>query len=128
MQKEETEPQETTQKKESRAKLLKESIIELEKDLIPDGSTLAAELKLSCKEWNRMLNKQAYENLTEDVNSLIKDYLRRTLRSSRFSTFTHERMQNLAETLAKTPNLQKIQNTDALIRYIQLYFIKLLKK
>lgn len=128
LQKEETEPQETTQKKESRAKLLKESIIELEKDLIPDGSTLAAELKSSCKEWNRMLNKQAYENLTEDVNSLIKDYLRRTLRSSRFSTFTHERMQNLAETLAKTPNLQKIQNTDALIRYIQLYFIKLLKK
>ena len=41
--------------------------------------------------------------------------------------FTKERMENLADTLVKTPALQKVGESDALQMYIQLYMIKLVK-
>jgi len=41
--------------------------------------------------------------------------------------FNKERIENLADTLVKTPAMQKIGEHDALMMYIQLYIIKLVK-
>ena len=79
------------------------------------------------KQWNRMLTKQAYLNLTEDVNSLIRDYMRKVLRTISGQSFTIDRIQDLAETLCKTPNMQKITDQDSLYVYVQLYMIYLVK-
>ena len=66
-------------------------------------------------------------NLTEDVNTLIKDYLRKVLRTMKSEGFTKERIESLAESLVKTPGMQKIGEEDALMMYVQLYIIKLVK-
>ena len=99
----------------------------LEDKIIPQGSTLDRELHSYEHQWNMLINKKLAADLTEDVNSLIRDYMRKTLRSIQGSSFTDERVRGLAETLAKTPSLQKIKDQEELTMYIQLYIIKLVK-
>lgn len=99
----------------------------LEDKMIPQGSTLDRELHSYEHQWNMLINKKLAADLTEDVNSLIRDYVRKTLRTIQGSSFTDERVRGLAETLAKTPSLQKIKDQEELTMYIQLYIIKLVK-
>ena len=73
-----------------------------------------------------MITKEAHASLTEDVNSLIRDYTRKVMRTISASTFTVDRVRTLAETLVKTPNMQKIKENDALTMYVELYILRLL--
>ena len=98
---------------------------EISKDLIPEGSTLDRELNFLTKQWNKMISKEAYNNLTEDVNALIRDYTRRVVKSLSASSFTRERVENLAKTLVNTPNMQKIKEEKALTEYVILYMLRL---
>lgn len=109
----------------TRGQALAEQAILISKEFVPEGSTIDRELNFLNKQWNKMILKEASMNLTEDVNSLIRDYTRRILRTATASSFTKERIENLAETLVKTPNMQKIGEEKALKEYIQLYMIRL---
>ena len=111
----------------SRKEELKKAAEDAEKKYVPEGSTLERELHSYEQTWNKMLSPQARENLTEDVNSLIRDYMRKILKTLRANNFTPERIRNLADTLVKTPNMQKIKDHAELHMYIQLYMIKLIK-
>lgn len=106
---------------------LKKVALNAEKILVPESSTLERELEACKNEWNKIIDKKLSNNLTEDVNSLIRDYLRKTLRTLRSSQFTADRIKNLAEILMKSPSLQKIKHPVELQAYIGLYIIKLLK-
>ena len=94
---------------------------------MPASSTIDRELESYIHEWNQLIDKTAHANLVEDVNSLIRDYMRKVLRTLKSDGFTLERIQNLADTLVKSHGMQKIHNHDALFMYIQLYMIKLVK-
>ena len=107
---------------------LKNAARTIEKRLVPEGSTLESYLSQLEGKWNRIINPQAKKNLTEDVNSLIRDYLRKTARTLKAATFTPERIQELARTLSESPSLTKIPSRDALRIYIQLYMVKLVLK
>lgn len=111
----------------SRKEELKQAALDAEKHYVPDGSTLERELSSYENAWNRMLSKQAKANLTEDVNALIRDYMRKILKTLRANNFTPERINNLATTLVKTPGMQKIQDQAELHMYVQLYMVKLIK-
>lgn len=111
----------------SRKEELKQAALDAEKHYVPDGSTLERELASYEHGWNRMLSKQARTNLTEDVNSLIRDYMRKILKTLRANNFTPERINGLANTLVKTPSMQKIQDHAELQMYVQLYMVKLIK-
>ncbi len=100
---------------------------EAEKALVPANSSLNRELEGYEHEWNNMIGKQAHDNLTEDVNSLIRDYMRKVLRTLHASGFTPDRISSLADSLVNTPSLMKIKNTPALKRYTELFMIKLVK-
>lgn len=117
----------TSHKSESRKDSLISAAKKVESNIVPEGSTIERELNSYKKQWNRMLTKQAYLNLTEDVNSLIRDYMRKVLRTISGQSFTIDRIQDLAETLCKTPNMQKITDQDSLYVYVQLYMIYLVK-
>ena len=95
-------------------------------ELVPSGSTIDRELDSYLKLWNKMITKEAHASLTEDVNSLIRDYTRKVMRTISASTFTVDRVRTLAETLVKTPNMQKIKENDALTMYVELYILRLL--
>lgn len=106
---------------------LREVARNAEESVVPSSSTLDRELDSYEHMWNKLIGEQTHKNLTEDVNSLIRDYIRKVLRTMKIENFTPERIQSLAESLAKTPALQKIGEHDALQMYIQLYIIKLVK-
>ena len=99
----------------------------IEESLVPEGSTIERELNLYRKQWNIMITKEASLNLTNDVNSLIRDYMRKILRSISSKSFTIDRIQNLAENFCKSPNMQQIHDQSSLYMYVQLYMIQLVK-
>ena len=96
--------------------------------LVPTGMTSDEYLLELEGRWNTMLNREAKVNLTEDVNSLVRDYLRGILRTMKAESFTVERVKGLAATLADTPNLLRIKNHSALELYIQLYMARALQR
>jgi len=127
-------PEEATQaddtqsevKQRDRRKELREAALKVRASLIPEGHTIDSYMEELLDRWNRIINVDAKNNLTEDVNALIRDYLRRTIRSLKNAPFTSDRISNLAEALVNTPNLQKLPAQESLKLYIQLYIIKLL--
>jgi len=96
------------------------------KSLTPSGYSLEEYLVDLEGRWNTQITPQSKRDLTEDVQSLVRDYLRGILRTMRGSTFTVERVRNLAATLADSPALMRIKNHQALELYIQLYMTKVL--
>ncbi|MBR4790483.1 MAG: hypothetical protein IK024_06290 [Treponema sp.] len=117
--------EEGAKKSKNRHEALAEKAKELFSEYVPEGSTVDRELNFLTKQWNRMISKEAYNNLTEDVNSLIRDYTRRVCNTLSAQTFTKERIENLAEALVHTPNMQKITEQKALTEYVQLYMLRL---
>jgi len=98
----------------------------VENDLVPEGSTVDRELDSYCKQWNKLISPDAHRQLTEDVNSLIRGYMRRVIHTISAQTFTVERVRSLAESLIKTPNMQKITEQESLFMYVQLYILRLI--
>ena len=98
---------------------------EIATELIPEGSTLNRELDYLIKQWNMMISKDAYNNLINDVNNLIRDYIRRVMRTLSVNTFTKERVNELANNLINTPNMKKISDKNSLREYVILYILKL---
>lgn len=107
---------------------LREAARNAENALVPESSTLNRELDSYEKMWNHHIGAEAHNNLTEDVNSLIRDYIRKTIRTMKVESFTIKRIESLAESLMTAPGLQKISgDKDALLMYIKLYMVKLVK-
>ncbi len=117
----------TGEKKVSRKDGLVSAAKVLEKRYVQEGSTLEREMVSYNAIWNKMIDKTANANLREDVDSLIRDYVRQLLRTLNGSTFTEERVQNLASTLCNTPSMRKIGEHDALLMYTKLYIVYLIK-
>lgn len=99
--------------------------MDISKEMIPEGSTIDRELNYLCKEWNFLISKDANMQLTEDVNALIRDYTRKIMKTISAQSFSRDRLHNLALTLARTPNMQKIKDQKALVQYIELYMLRL---
>ena len=118
---------ETTAKYSDRRIEFAAAAAKVEQILLPEGYKLDEYLSILINRWNTMLNPKSKADLTEDVNSLVRDYLRGLLRSLRPSNLTAERVKGLAATLADTPSLLKIRNHSALEEYVRLYMVRLLK-
>ncbi len=98
-----------------------------EAQIVPVGSNLDREMDSYIRQWNRLLDKQLSNNLTEDVNSLVRDYMRKTVRTIKSSSFSLERMKNLADNIMQNQALQKITDKEQLRMYILFYIVKLTK-
>ncbi len=107
---------------------LRDAAAKVERSLVPEGLGLDDWLIELESKWNTMINLEAKRNLTEDVNSLVRDYLRNVIRTLRGVNFTEERIARLAETLAGAPSLMRIRNAPALRLYIMGYIVRLVKK
>ena len=99
---------------------------EIYADMIPEGSSVDRELDYLVKQWNKMLSKEAHDNLTSDVNALIRDYTRRVSSTLSSGTFSRERIESLAKTLVNTPNMKRIKDDKPLTEYVTLYMLRLL--
>ena len=86
------------------------------------------ELKELINLWNTLLDPKAKANLVEDVNSLVRDFLRKLKIAQRYQAPTPERLEKLAEELVAHEALAKIRNKEALKKYILLYMLEVLSK
>lgn len=111
----------------SRKRELRKAAGVAEKQLVPENSSLDRELEGYLNEWNDRIGKKNHDNLTEDMNNLIRDYLRKTLRTLKTEPLTLERINSLSDALVDSPSMTKIKNHPALKRYVALYIIKLVK-
>jgi hypothetical protein len=114
-------------KQVSRKDMLISAAKHLEEEYTRDGYSLDQQLSLYDKQWNKMIDSKSAENLREDVNSLIRDYTRKVLRTIN-SNLTSSRLQTLAEELCNTSSMKRIGEHDALLSYVKLYMIRLIKK
>ena len=101
---------------------------EIEQAMVPQNHTLDSYLEELKIRWVRLIDKQARENLVEDVNSLVRDNLRQTLRVHKRYKITRENLVQLAANiLDRTPSLHGLGGKDSLRTYIELYLVKLLE-
>jgi hypothetical protein len=99
----------------------------MEFDLVPPGKTLDEYLREVESRWSKLLDKEARKNLVEDINSLVRDNLRKALRVRKHSRLTEQGLRELAEGIIKgTPSLETLKANDSLCLYMQLYMLKLL--
>jgi hypothetical protein len=96
-------------------------------ELVPRGQKLDDYLAELESRWSRLLNKQDRQNLVEDVNSLVRDHLRHTMRIRKNKKISSEGLNETASALiARTPALRGLGGRDSLLLYIELYMVKLL--
>jgi hypothetical protein len=113
----------------NRGSLLKTSIAETAAVLIPKGKTLDEALMELENRWGVLHDSKAKKNLIEDVNSLVRDRLRRTLRLQKSPRVTPDALKRLASAIVtESPTLQTLGGRDSLIFYIELYIIKLIQR
>ncbi len=103
------------------------SITYLKNKYLTSGKDMNQALDELVEKWNYMVDKTARKNLTLDINSLIRDYLRGRKRVIvRYQTLNEKRIASLADDLVRQTSNLNIKNRDAFRQYIELYILKLL--
>ncbi len=93
---------------------------------VPKGQSVDDLLESLAEKWNPLFDTRAKENLVEDVNALVRDYIRPIRRSFHVNPPNSNRIHALAEQLSASKSLAKIKKKEALVRYIELYAVKCL--
>jgi hypothetical protein len=106
----------------------REAVDALKQSFMASPGDMKKELKASISEWNPLIDETASANLVEDVNSLVRDCLRRLKFKARLAAPDAERVRNISRELAANDALGQIKRKDALRHYIELYILDLLSK
>ena len=106
----------------------RKKVQEIAREFVPDGRSLPEAMEDLIEEWNPLIDATAKKNLVEDVNSLVRDFLRRMRAGFRVAPPGPDRIRKMAGELAQKDAFSKIRRKDALKRYIELYMLKLLGK
>ena len=93
----------------------------------PPGKSLEDSLDDLAEKWNPLFAERPKQELVEDVNALVRDFLRPVRRTLLAVPPTSARIQALAEQLSGSQTLAKIKKKEPLVRYIELYMIKCLE-
>ncbi|TVQ38646.1 MAG: hypothetical protein EA384_08865 [Spirochaetaceae bacterium] len=106
----------------------KQRIEELQRAYIGESGNLDTTLEELIERWNPLLDPVAKSNLVEDVNSLVRDFLRRMKVGFRLIPPDRARIQGFAEKLSHSEVFDQIRRKDALKTYLELYMLKVLGK
>ncbi|HUI70664.1 MAG TPA: hypothetical protein VL354_09065 [Spirochaetia bacterium] len=93
---------------------------------VPAGKSIDRLLDELADKWNPLFDSQQRKNLVEDVNALVRDFLRPLRRSFLATPPDSSRIHGIAEQLSASKNLTKISKKDSLIRYLELYVVRCL--
>lgn len=110
------------------AQKFRDSAKELEGEFLPPGSNLQFSMEQVLDRWNTLLDQQTKNNLTEDVNSLCRDYLKKMRITSKSKLPTVADIRSYAVKVWETDSLLNIRNRKDLLRYLELYILNLLEK
>ena len=105
----------------------KRSVQSLVSQFVPAGSTIDATLTELAEKWNPLYAAAQKRNLVEDVNALVRDFLRPVRKSFLSRPPDLKRIHALAEQLSTSKALAQIKKRDPLLRYIELYMVRCLQ-
>jgi hypothetical protein len=99
----------------------------LESEMVPLGGEIDTYLERLENRWNTLLSKQAREDLSTDVRTLVRDRLRQTLHGQRHIMLTRDSLERLAKRITEENSaLRELNNQENLRQFIALYMVKLL--
>jgi hypothetical protein len=104
--------------------LYRKTIQSLIAQSVPSGKSLDGMLEELAERWNPLFDTQGKRNLVEDVNALVRDYVRPLRHSFQMKPPDMNRLHALAEQLSASKGLTKIRKKDSLIRYLELFMLK----
>jgi hypothetical protein len=97
------------------------------REMVPPAQSLDDYLADLETRWSRLLNKQARQNLIEDVNALARDHLRHIMRIHKKKKISRERLDEAAaDLISHIPALRSLGAQDSLRLYLELYMVKFL--
>jgi len=105
----------------------KRSIQALISHYVASGKTVDLTLEGLAEKWNPLYDPRAKKNLVEDVNALVRDFLRPIRKSFLVQPPDLKRIHALAEQLSTSKSLEKIKKREILMNYIELYMIRCLE-
>jgi hypothetical protein len=106
---------------------IKEAGRRLESEIVPFGEEIDTYLERLENRWNTLLSKQAREDLSTDVKTLVRDRLRQVLHGQRHIMLTRDSLEKLAARITEENTvLRDSNNRDSLRQFIVLYMVKLL--
>jgi hypothetical protein len=88
--------------------------------------TVPEKLGELAEKWNPLYDPKARTDLVEDVNAMIRDYLRSMRRGFRIRPPDAARLQALASQVSQNKAFDRIKRKDLFTRYIEVYMIKIL--
>jgi hypothetical protein len=91
---------------------------------VGEDGNLISDMDALTEQWNPLYDDQSKANLVEDVNSMVRDFMRRLKRGFSISPPDQKRIRDLAEKVAKSESLKEIKRKEPLTRYIELYMIE----
>jgi hypothetical protein len=99
----------------------------LESEMVPLGEGIDVYLGRLENRWNTLLSKQAREDLSTDVKTLVRDRLRQTLHGQRHIMLTRDSLEKLAKRITEENSvLRELNSQENLRQFITLYMVKLL--
>jgi hypothetical protein len=104
-----------------------EEIEALIRHYLASGADIPKEMAALVSLWNPLLDPQSKQNLVEDVNSLVRDFLRQRKFRARLSAPAIAEVEKLARELSENRNLDAIRDKTHLREYITLYMLKTLR-
>ena len=93
---------------------------------VGSDKTVPERLGELAEKWNPLYDPKARTDLVEDVNSMIRDYLRSLRRGFRLKPPDSARLQALAAQVSRNQAFDRIKRKDLFLRYIEVYMIKIL--
>ena len=104
----------------------KKALKDLKDHFVGKNKTVAQRLDELIEKWNPLYNEQAKRNLVEDVNAMIRDFIRGIKKGFRIKPPDARRIQAIAEKLAENEALKRITKKEYFRRYIEAYIVKIL--
>ncbi|MBN1410694.1 MAG: hypothetical protein JW969_07600 [Spirochaetales bacterium] len=105
----------------------KRAVVDLENYFVGQEASIDEKLQYLAERWNPLFEEQAKAHLVEDVNSMIRDYLRSMRRTFRIRPPDIPRIESLSETFTDNRAFVKIKKKEYFKHYVQVYILKMLK-
>jgi hypothetical protein len=103
----------------------RQRITSLKEHFCGKEKSVAAALDELIELWNPIYDERARADLIEDVNGMIRSFMRGLLRRG-VSPPNAQRIASLAQRLTENPAFDRIRKRDQFRRYIELYMVKVL--
>jgi hypothetical protein len=113
--------------KEQLAKYRK-AVEKLKNHYVGEKGSLNDEISSSINIWNPLMDGKAKKDLIEDVNSMIRDYIRGMRKGFAVKPPDVSRIRHFAEHLSENSAFDTIKKKDEFTRYMELYIVNILSK